>query len=66
MEEEVSYSMQEHSFTAKSAHWSTCSRCGLVRLKNPLTEWCVKKGCYYDEHPSFKTVVRQYTKKGAW
>ena len=31
-----------------------CTKCGLIRLKNSLTRWCIDKGCDHDLHPNFK------------
>ena len=38
-----------------------CTRCGLVHLHNELTQWCVKHGCDYDEHPQYKSTIRRLT-----
>lgn len=37
-----------HNFNRKMLHWLYCSQCGLVRLKNDVTEAAVKKGCTID------------------
>lgn len=36
-----------------------CLGCGLVRLRNPLTDWCVRHGCDYDDHPNYMRIVQQ-------
>lgn len=56
---------EPHAFTSKIASWMYCRKCGLIRLRNPLTDWCVSKGCNYDEHPQYRAKVRQYTSP-AW
>jgi hypothetical protein len=38
-----------------------CFRCGLMKLNNKLTDWCVKQGCNHDEHPEYKQKVFEYT-----
>jgi hypothetical protein len=38
-----------------------CRRCGLVKLNNPITNWCVSQGCYYDEHPKYKQTLKRMT-----
>lgn len=35
-----------------------CSLCGLVRLKNTLTEWCIAKGCDYEDAPGYREALR--------
>jgi len=37
--------------------WLICATCGLVRLKNALTDWCVRHGCDHAEHPQYKAAV---------
>ena len=37
---------------------SYCKKCGLVNLRNPLTEWCIAKGCDYDLHTQYANRVR--------
>jgi hypothetical protein len=41
---------------------SYCLGCGLVRLNNPLTRWCMEKGCNHDDHPQYQQKVKQLTK----
>lgn len=41
-----------------------CRKCGLVRLRNALSDWCVKHGCNYDEHPGFAEAMRTGGQKG--
>lgn len=44
-----------------------CSGCGLMRLNNKITHWCVKQGCYYDEHPHYNKIFKKLTKdKNIW
>ena len=48
-----------HRFTrTRRIPWEVCTSCGLVRLHNPLTDWCVRNGCNHDEHPAYAATVR--------
>lgn len=38
--------------------WPVCNRCGLVWLRNPLTAWCVRHGCWHEEHPGYRAAIR--------
>ena len=42
-----------------------CTGCGLLRLHNALTEWCVRHGCDYEEHPLYAAKVRELTARRA-
>lgn len=41
----------------KGIPWRVCRGCGLVYLRNPLTEWCIRQGCNHDEHPGYRSAV---------
>lgn len=43
----------------KNLPWAWCPGCGLVYLRNALTQWCVQNGCDYEEHPGYKAAVRR-------
>lgn len=45
-------------FIAKITGRAICINCGLLRLHNLLTDWCVAKGCNFDEHPGYKHALR--------
>jgi hypothetical protein len=45
----------------RSLPWLWCPRCGLVRLRNARTEWCIDHGCNYDDHPGYKQAMRRET-----
>ena len=49
--------MEQHSFNKKLKNLSylICSKCGLIKLNNPFTLWCVGQGCDYSEHPKYQT-----------
>jgi hypothetical protein len=49
------YKYAPHSWGyLKAAGRNICNHCGLVRLKNDFTEWCVKMGCNNADHPGYK------------
>lgn len=41
--------------------WPYCPGCGLLKLHNPLTDWCVRHGCNHEEHPGYRAAVRTLT-----
>lgn len=43
----------------KALPWPVCRCCGLVQLRNPLTAWCVARGCDYAEAPGYAAAVRE-------
>jgi hypothetical protein len=52
-----------HSFkmvnpAARIVGRAVCTNCGLMRLRNLLTDWCVEKGCEYSEHPGYEGALR--------
>jgi hypothetical protein len=54
------YRLEPHSFYFnKRIGKSVCSYCGLVYLKNPLTEWSVRMGCLSSEHPQYESKRKQ-------
>ncbi len=48
------YVMEPHTFTRQICSWRYCAKCGLIALSNPFTQWCIKKGCNYEDHPGYK------------
>lgn len=54
------YKMEPHSFTklSKSFPWLYCKHCGLVSLRNELTEWCRRMGCNASDHPEYFSRCR--------
>ena len=55
--------MTPHAFradrpAAKLAGRAVCINCGLLRLRNLLTDWCVARGCDFAEHPGFAEACR--------
>lgn len=31
-----------------------CVKCGLVYLKNALTQWCIEQGCNHMDHTNYQ------------
>lgn len=63
------YKMEpHHPVKWKGIPWVVCQKCGLVYLRNPLTEWSIKHGCNSSDHPQFKLkrvqLVEQHQKRG--
>ena len=57
---------QKEQYKFESHHWvyfkglarEICQNCGLVKLRNDLTEWCVRMGCNNKDHPQYKQQLR--------
>lgn len=57
------YTLEPHNFkTWKKIAWPICVKCGLIALKNPLTEWAMKQGCNHKDHPSYESQRMKQTK----
>lgn len=55
---------EEHSFVKRRGiPWLVCSKCGLVRFRNPITDWCVRHGCDATERPDYKSVLKSLTRQ---
>lgn len=53
------YKPEPHKFKKlRRIPWEFCTGCGLLRLHNALTDWCVRQGCNHDEHPGYPSAVR--------
>lgn len=39
--------------------WAICDHCGLVRLKNKVTDLAVKLGCGWKEHPTYIAYAKR-------
>lgn len=44
---------------AKLTSRAICIHCGLLRLRNLLTDWCVRQGCNYEDHPGYTQAMRR-------
>ena len=59
IERRQAYKMHPHLFkTRKKFPYAFCSHCGLINLRNELSQWCVKMGCNASDHPQFASKVR--------
>lgn len=57
------YKYKGHSFVPlKGVGKQVCKFCGLIALKNKATEWCIEKGCNYDDHDQYKAAMKRLTK----
>lgn len=54
IEKRQAYKLEPHHFTpSKKLAWLRCKHCGLLTLRNALTEWAVKMGCNVADHPEY-------------
>ena len=53
----MAFKPEPHAFNRKlkCIPWVICSKCGMIRLKNPFSDWCAQNGCNHDEHPGYET-----------
>jgi hypothetical protein len=59
------YKFEGHSFgpiRLKNYPWHICRNCGLVKLRNKLTQWCVKMGCNNEDHLQYSNELRKVGK----
>lgn len=55
-----------HAWKAiKGLPWPVCTGCGLLRLKNALTDWCVRHGCNHEDHPGYAEAVKRLGRPAA-
>lgn len=58
-----SYKYSGHSFRQmKGVGKQVCNNCGLIALRNKATDWCIDKGCNYEDHPQYKQAMKRLTK----
>lgn len=50
-----------HPGRLKGVPWLVCRHCGLVYLRNALTQWCIDRGCDYSDDPGYRTAIRNLT-----
>lgn len=43
----------------KSLPWPICSGCGLLKLRNKLTDMAVSCGCDHEDHPRYQKLLRK-------
>ena len=54
------YKKEEHVWSPMNGVGKQrCIYCGLLALNNPLTDWCIQKGCNYEDHPQYKSKIKQ-------
>lgn len=57
------YKMKGHSFVPLSSVGKQyCRNCGLVALRNRATDWCIEKGCNFEDHNSYEQAMKRLTK----
>lgn len=61
------YKMEPHIFTtfSKRLPYLVCKHCGLLSLRNELTEWCRRMGCNASDHPEYNARCRSAKPKAA-
>ncbi len=60
--EKEPYQYEPHHWFQQQ-YFTSCAKCGLIRLRNQLTDWSIDKGCNFSDHGQFRKMVDQYTKK---
>lgn len=64
-DEEIKYKYESHKpVVLKNTPWLYCRYCGLVYLRNPITQWSIRMGCLSSYHPQFKEMLKKSAKKG--
>jgi hypothetical protein len=64
-DKKITYSFEAHTPTKlKGTPWLYCKHCGLVYLRNYITQWCIKMGCNNEYHPEYKMRLKMSCKKG--
>lgn len=58
------YKMKGHQWSPmKGVGKNYCTCCGLLMLRNKATDWCVDKGCNYQDHPQYYSAMKRLTKQ---
>lgn len=66
IERKRAYVLEPHHFvTVKRIPYLRCKSCGLLTLRNDLTEWCTKMGCNASDHPEYASRVRNTKARAA-
>lgn len=59
-----SYKYKGHTFKPmKDIGKQVCSCCGLMALRNEISQWCIKKGCNYSDNPHYKKTLKRMSKQ---
>jgi len=62
--EVMTFKVEPHKWhSIKGIPWPVCKRCGLVRLKNEFTEWCIRHGCNNAEAPGYRSARKALTRR---
>lgn len=60
------YRLEPHVFLpSKKIPYLRCKRCGLLKFRNALTEWCVRMGCNASDHPEYAARCRNARPRNA-
>jgi hypothetical protein len=52
------YKMDPHNLKRmKRFPWLVCAKCGLVSLRNSITEWSIRFGCNASDHPGYRAAL---------
>lgn len=58
------YKFEPHHFVPMSrVGKKVCTKCGLVALNNEATEWCIKRGCNYEEAKGYTAAMARLTRR---
>ena len=57
-------SIENHAFNKRIAGIpnAVCSKCGMIKLNNDFSRWCIQNGCNADERPDYLFIRKQLTK----
>lgn len=57
--EYVPYKMEPHNFTMGVGRtpYRACWNCGLVAMKNELSQWAIRMGCNHKDHSSYQAKL---------
>jgi hypothetical protein len=60
IEKRQAYKFEPHAFApTKKLAWLRCKHCGLLTLRNQLTDWCIRMGCNAADHPEYATKLKR-------
>ena len=58
IEAKQAYKHEPHNLKPmKRFPWLVCQKCGLVTLRNSITEWCLRMGCNAGDHSGYKAAL---------
>lgn len=63
------YHLEPHAFVpSKKLAWLRCKHCGLLTLRNELTDWAIRMGCNAKDHPDYAARCKNARpkKEEAW